>query len=150
MSQNKLGHQITSDPLRGEPPPKEMVGTPKTWKKNAGKDQDSKESMKLIAHGSEKAKRHLIPSSDKPKNEAFATLPHRSETSSSKPLEEKTKTRDCSQPFHKGPKRPLPTVKIKEKEKAAQSLDKKRGATRPGQRQTSSSSTMHAKKPNTT
>ena len=42
-------------------------------------------------------------------NDAFAALPHGSETSSSKPL--------------------------KEKDKAAQSLDKKRGATQPGQRQ---------------
>ena len=72
----------------------------------------------------EKAKHHLNPSSDKPKNDAFATLPRGSETSSSKPL--------------------------KEKDKAAQSLDKKRGATQPGQRQKSSSSAMHAKKPNTT
>ena len=57
-------------------------------------------------------------------NAAFAALPHGSETSSSQPL--------------------------KEKDKAAQSLDKKRGATQPGQRQKSSSSAMHAKKPNAT
>ena len=93
-------------------------------KRGATQPGQRQKSIKFLGNACEKAKHHLNPSSDKPKNDAFATLPHGSETSSSKPL--------------------------KEKDKAAQSLDKKRGATQHGQRQKSSSSAMHAKKPNTT
>ena len=83
----------------------------------------TKTKIMLIGNACEKAKYHLNPSADKPKNDAFATRPHGSETSASKPLKNK---------------------------KATQPLGKKRGATQPGQRQKSSSSAMHAKKPNAT
>ena len=45
--------------------------------------------MKLVGNGCEKAKHHLNPSSGKPKNGAFATLPHGAETAPSKPLKER-------------------------------------------------------------
>ena len=72
------------------------VAGQKTWRNPAW----TKTKIKFLGNACEKAKHHLNPSSDKPKNDAFAARPHGSETSASKPL--------------------------KEKDKAAQSLDKKR------------------------
>ena len=89
-------------------------------RRKAAQSLDKK--RKRIGNACEKAKHHLNPSSDQPKNDAFAT------------------TRVRTVLFET----------VKKKQEAGQSLDKKRGATQPGQRQKSSPSAMHAKQPNTT